>query len=133
MSGQNLINLIVLTGSVFLCGCESMMDTSSNYGQTAEDIVNAADQRLLYKTDGDAEALHWLLRNEIRQGMPLNDVNQILGEDGVRQYDAGWVKNNGSFRIDDEVYKWGPNSKGQSIYLVFRNGNLTNYDPTQFE
>lgn len=135
MRSRNLINWIAMAGIVFLTGCESVMESGANFGRRVTEVekVDASDQRLLYKTDGDAEALNWLLRNEIRQGMPIADVNQILGEDGERQYDAGWVKNNGSFRVDDEVYKWGPDSDGQSIYLVFRNGHLTNYDPSQFE
>jgi hypothetical protein len=130
---RNLINWLALLGITGLLGCESVMETGSGFGRTATADVDPADQRLLYKTDGDAQALRWLLHNEVKQGMPVATVNQVLGEDGVRQYDAGWVKNNGSFRIDDDVYKWGPDADGQAIYLVFRNGNLTNYDASQFE
>ena len=133
MTGRNLTKSLALLGIVGLIGCESMMEAGPGFGRSATESVDPADQRLLYKTDGDAEALRWLLRNEVKQGMPLADVNQVLGEDGIRQYDAGWVKNSGSFRVDDEVYKWGPDADGNSIYLVFRDGHLTNYDASQFE
>ena len=91
-------------------------------------------QRQKYQTDRDPDAMRWLLRHRIHQGMALADVNQILGEDGERERDAGWVKNTGGvYRHDDDVFKWGPDANGRTIYLVFRDDCLTNYDPLQFD
>ena len=56
-----------------------------------------------------------------------------LGEDGQRVYDDRLIKTSGGhYRSGDVTYKWDPDSKGRSIYLVFRENILVNYNPDDF-
>ena len=70
---------------LFGLGCGSVLQ-NAGFGRSATIEIDPADQRLAYQTDGDPQALRWLLRNEVRQGMTIADVNQTLGEDGTIQY-----------------------------------------------
>jgi len=91
------------------------------------------ENRLRYLKDGDPEALRWLLGHRLSTGMPLAEVNRVLGQEGVEQVDDGWIKKqNARYRRSDTTYSWGPNSRGESVYLVFRGDQLVNFDPTEF-
>lgn len=87
-----------------------------------------------FQTDRDPAALDWLLANAIDAGMSLGEVEQILAEEGQRVRDDRWVKTNGGYyRSGDVVYKWNPDSSGRSIYLVFREDKLVNFNPDEFK
>ncbi len=65
--------------------------------------------------------------------MPRGEISQILGEDGERVHDdARFKRNGGHYRENDAIWKWGPDNKGQSLFLAFRDGKLVNFDPDQF-
>jgi hypothetical protein len=91
------------------------------------------EYRTDYQTERDPEALSWLLANRIRQGMGVGEVNEILGQDGTREFDDRKLKaGNPAYRADDITYRWGPDSGGRAVYLLFREDKLLNYDPQQF-
>jgi hypothetical protein len=90
--------------------------------------------RTSYQTDRDPDALRWLLANRITTGMMVADVNNVLGEEGQREFnDRRFKTNDGLYRIGDTVYRWGPDSSGTSLYLVFRNDRLINFEPRDYE
>lgn len=91
------------------------------------------EHRLQYIEKGDPDALRWLLGHRIETGMTLAEVNKVFGQEGVEETDDGWIKkHNSRYRRSDNTYGWGPDSRGESIYLVFRNEQLVNFDPAEF-
>lgn len=91
------------------------------------------EYRLHYLKEGDPAALRWLLGHRLETGMSLAEVNKVFGQEGVEETNDGWIKkHNSRYRRSDETYRWGPDSRGESIYLVFRNEQLVNFDPAEF-
>lgn len=130
-----LLLLLIIAGG----GCEGLGDAGAapgwsflNPGRANEE---EAEQRNRFLTEGDPEAIRWLLRNRVSNGMSLAEVNRVLGQEGVRQYDDGWIKNYSSarFRQGDQVYKWGPDNNAQTYFLVFRDRKLVNFKPGEYE
>ncbi|MFN0196201.1 MAG: hypothetical protein ACKVT0_05615 [Planctomycetaceae bacterium] len=98
------------------------------------DFKLAEKYRERYQETREPDAICWLLAHEIHSGMSLDDVNRTLGENGVREENSSWLTTNGgNYRTDDDVYRWGPDSEGGTIYLVFRENHLVNFDPHEFE
>jgi len=96
-----------------------------------DDRLEEQSYREKFLREKDPEALRWLLENRIHSGMTVGDVDQIIGENGEREYKDRWIKSDGegNYRASDRVYRWGPDNLGRSIYLVFRDGQLVNFDP----
>ena len=94
----------------------------------------AIEMRTEYQQTGSPEAIRGLLARCVEQGMSPGEVSEILGEPGQRVYDDGWITNDGGvYQVGDEAYKWGPDGRGTSYFLVFRDRRLVNFDPAQFE
>lgn len=92
------------------------------------------EHRKRFQLEGDPESIRWLKANRLKQGMPLGDVNQILGMDGTPVSDRRrFIEKNSLYQNSDRLYKWGPDSRGNSHFLVFRNDRLVNYDPKEFQ
>jgi len=81
-----------------------------------------------HRTRGD---LYWLLANRVDTGMTVAEVSVVLGEHGEKEPRGQWVRQ-GDYRIDDEIYRYGPDSGGQSVYLVYREGRLVNHNREDF-
>ena len=89
--------------------------------------------RKQYQIDRDPAAMQWLLANRIEPGMSVANVNQVFGETGEREYNDRQIKTgSGFYRTSDTVYRWGPDNQGRSVYLVFREERLFNFDPNEF-
>lgn len=87
-----------------------------------------------YQTERKQEDIRWLLSNAVEQGMTLDQVNHILGEDGAHEHnDRRFRGNNENFRIDDEFFRFGPDAQGRNYYLAFREKRLVNFNPREFE
>jgi len=100
--------------------------------EISEDEIEHHRER--FQTDRDPEALDWLLANAIDAGMSVNQVEQILAENGQRVFaDRKFKTNGGYYRSGDHVYKWNPDNRGRSIYLIFRDDKLVNYNPDEFK
>ena len=131
---KRMVCIGILTG--FLCGpgCEQFHPSGWSLLSPAAGFEQEEKYRHQFVTEGDSQAVRWLLINRIASGMERTEVNQVLGREGDRQFDDGWIKNNGgTFRQSDKVYKWGPDSEGQSYYLVFRDDHLVNFNPEDYE
>ena len=65
--------------------------------------------------------------------MTVAEVDDVLGEAGQREFEDRKLKaGNPAFRANDKAYRWGPDSSGRAIFLIFRDGKLLNYDPKEF-
>lgn len=127
--------LLLLAG---LCGCESpgwMKSLQDAFGsQSAADYRAEEQYRRKYLANRDPQALNWLLAHRIQSGMSVDDVQQVLGEEAERETNDKWIKpKQGMYRIDDEVYRFGPDHDGRSVYLAFREGRLVNFEPEEFK
>jgi hypothetical protein len=126
---------------VSLClfaGCETLYDAGVPGMERFVDLESKAQEeeqhRKKYLEDKDPEAIRWLLANRIQSGQTLEEVGRIFGEKGIREHNDNWLTTDGiGYRTDDKAYKWGPDREGKSIYLVFREGILVNFDPHEFE
>ena len=90
--------------------------------------------REAFLVDKDPEAMRWLMANRLHSGMTVAQVGLAFGEDGEREYNDRWIKTKGGqYRTGDKAYRWGPDNLGNSMYLVFRENQLVNYDPREYE
>ncbi|WP_417381726.1 hypothetical protein [Gimesia sp.] len=126
--------IMLLAGS----GCETLPEWDSESMATthkAEKRVSQAEEyRTRFQTKRDPKALNWILKNRLYSGMPRNSVEKELGEEGEFQEASKWLKaTGGTFRTSDEAYRWGPDESGRSVYLIFRDDVLVNFDPKDFD
>lgn len=120
-----------------LLGCETFDGIQwpgmAGYSDSKREATTAT-YRERYLSTRDPEHLAWLLRKRLEVGMSLGEVEQILGEQGERQFNDVAYKNSGAgiVRSGDASYKWGPTSDGTSVILFFRDKRLINYDPEEY-
>lgn len=119
-------------------GCErwhSRELPGSGLARDGEAAYRQAERhRKRFQTEKDPAALRWLLEHRIHAGMSLAEVGRALGEEGERVFDDNWLKSDGgNYRADDVAYRWGPDSQGKSVYLVFRDGRLMYFDADELQ
>lgn len=130
-------SLILMMLAGIVSGCESI--PSGNLAKLVFSSDNEMREleekhRKKYQETRDPEARDWLLGNVVASGMTPTELTRILGDEGERVINDGWIKNrSGHYQIDDQVWKYGPDREGQSVFLVFREGKLANFDPNQFQ
>ncbi len=124
---------ILVTGSclsMMFSGCASFPFMSNEQTFTEKEATFRKD----YQTNRSRDALHWLLVNSIEQGMSQKTVNEVLGQEGEHiRADNHLKQGSSSYRRGDKTYRYGPDSAGRSIYLMFRSDKLVNYDAAEFE
>jgi hypothetical protein len=127
---------IILLVALFqvACGCESLTGNQPLFSSPEYDHeAQAESHRSRFLKDREPADMNWLLANVVRSGMSRGEISQTLGEDGKRvRDDARFKRNGGHYRENDTIWKWGPDNKGQSIFLAFRDGKLVNFDPDEF-
>ena len=131
------VALIVLSLS-FIAGCQALNDAGvpglTGFLNTETAVKEEEQHRQKYQESRDSAELGWLLRNRIQSGMSPAEVSKVFGDDGERVRDDEWVKNEGGYyQVGDEVWKWGPARDGKSVFLVFRERQLVNFDPHEFD
>ncbi|MDA0835255.1 MAG: hypothetical protein O2955_17490 [Planctomycetota bacterium] len=130
-----LVGICLLVSNV---GCQSLKikDNRFNCGlfSCKTDRNEAEKRRQTYQSERDPESICWLLAHEVHSGMMLEEVNQVLGENGVREENSQWITTKGgNYRADDVAYRWGPDSEGGTVYLIFREDRLVNFDAATFK
>jgi hypothetical protein len=120
---------LLLAGS--LPGCESV-------GRSGAESKSAAEieevHRAKYQETRSAAALRWLVMHRLENGMTQEQIDRIFGEEGAREYNDQQFKGRGGpYRVDDEMYRYGPDDKGQVYYLGFRDGHLVNFNPREYD
>jgi len=130
--------LTVVCLLLFACGCGTLTgsglpDLNSLFSSESS-VRDEEEYRQRYQKDRDPGDLRWLLANRIESGMAVSEVNRTLGEEGRRVYDDNWIKTGGGYyQSGDKAWKWDPDRNGQSLILVFRDGLLVNFDPSDYE
>lgn len=118
---------------VLASGCDTLDESGvpgmSNFIDRSDERRQLAEMRDQYQRDRSPEALQWLMRHHVRTGMSPSAISEILGEAGQPEPASSPVLKQGAFRQGDAVYRWGPDAESRSIFLVFRNDRLINYDP----
>lgn len=90
-------------------------------------------QQRKFQIDGDPAAFSWLLGHLVDNGMTVAMVNEVIGSEGMREFDdAAMKRNGGNYQQTDVGYKWGPDRNGRSVVLFFREGKLVNFDQSEF-
>ena len=143
MRPRNVISWPIIV-SVFYVGFVASLNVGCNTFDTEQMIASVlpppkvkneevAMHRRRFQQDRISADFRWLLANATRTGMTPKDVGEVLGERGEIVMNDTWIKSSGGhYRASDEVYKWGPDDKGKSVYLVFREDRLVNFDPSEF-
>ena len=127
-----------MTASLAAVGCAAF-DISGIVNAVAThnlkpDAAQQETNRRRYQKERLPAAMQWLMANSIESGMSLSEVNRVFGEEGRREFNDTWIKTNGGhYRSGDKVHKWGPDSGGRTVYLVFRDGHLVNFDSRDYD
>lgn len=121
-----------------IAGCES-----PEWTRSLNDSFAAADQpnpkleeqyREEYAATHSPKSMRWLLSHCVEMGMSYKKVCQIMKEEGAPVTgDKSVLSGGGNYRVGDEVYAFGPDTNGKTVYLVFREDRLVNYDRSEFK
>jgi hypothetical protein len=131
-----LLTLLLIGAGWLVAGCETLPD-----GKLGELVFGSGDRamqleeehRERYQETRKPDDRDWLLGHAVESGMTPTQVTRVLGQEGERVANDAWIKNgDGHYQIDDQAWKWGPDSEGQSVFLVFRDSKLVNFDPHEF-
>ncbi|MDB5387004.1 MAG: hypothetical protein JWM11_2650 [Planctomycetaceae bacterium] len=129
--------ILLLSLSLISVSCETLRapgSTADWFARTSkshEREINAHREKWQSRSDG--KALKWLLATQIGNGMTLDEVNAKLGDIGSREEGTQEFKTKmDGVRIDDVLYRWGPDREGEVFYLVFREGKVVNFDSKRF-
>ena len=121
-----------------LAGCESPEWTRSlndSFSAVEQPGSKTSEQhRQEYVATHDHESMRWLLSHCVEMGMSYRKVCHIMGEDGTLETgDRQLLSGGGNYRVGDEMYAFGPDSKGKTVYLAFREDRLVNYERSEFK
>lgn len=129
----HLVAVLMLIAGVPGCSTIRLPDVDEMLGR-GNTLKEEEQHRRNYQSDRDPADLRWLLANRISSGMSVSEVGRVIGEDGRRLYDDNWIKNGGGYyQTGDEAWKWEQDRNGQSLILVFREGRLVNFDPSDYQ
>lgn len=133
-----LISMFCLAGTVALVvsGCETLQKAGvpglEGYIKAdPEEVAKEERYRDAFIQSSDHEAFYWLLANRIQSGMYKSEIEQVLGQSGEIETDPRYFKKE-THQALDAAYRWGPDSKGNSVVLFFRDGRLSNFNPEDF-
>ncbi len=129
--------LIGIGPFLLISGCEALYEAGvtgmAPFVDFEPRIREEEKHRKEYQEHGSPAALRWLLANRIQAGMSVAEVEKVLGQTATREFNDTWLKTKGGhYRSGDSTYKWGPDSEGRTLYLVFREGKLVNFNPRDY-
>lgn len=121
-----------------IAGCESPEWTRSlndSFSATEKPTPKAEEQhRQEYVATHSHESMRWLLSHCVEMGMSYRKVCHIMGEDGTLETgDRKLMTGGGNYRVGDEMYAFGPDSEGKTVYLAFREDRLVNFERSEFK
>ena len=129
------VTVVVMSFSASGCGsfsARNLPDFDDMFGAKAG-TRDEEQHRQSYQKSRDPEDLRWLLANRISSGMSTSEVGRIIGQEGRRLHNDSWIKKGGGYyQSGDEAWKWEQDRNGQSLILVFREGQLVNFDPADY-
>jgi hypothetical protein len=127
-SGWLSLSLVVGCGSTEQASLTGKLPFVGSRNEISDESV----YRQKFVTERDPAALNWLLRQRIQNEMSVAEVASIFGEAGERRFDdRDYKTNGGNYQTTDVAYQWGPDRKGRTIVLFFREGKLIHFDPSE--
>lgn len=132
-----LVPAVLMLSVVYVSGCGTLgalnfPDLNDLLGSNSQ-VRDEEAHRQNYQRDRDPAERNWLLANRIQNGMAVSEVSRVLGEDGQRVHNDGWIKKGaGHYQSGDKAWKWAADRNSQSLILVFREGLLVNFDPSEY-
>ncbi len=127
---------LVLCLAGLLVGCETLHNAGiPGLEQYVKDevAIAAPEYRERFQVERDPAAFNWLLRHRVRTGMSVGEVSEALGDAGEEFSNSQALKKNANeYQTTDIAYRWGPDSKGRSVILFFRDGKLIQFNPNDF-
>ncbi|MBM81795.1 MAG: hypothetical protein CMJ78_14555 [Planctomycetaceae bacterium] len=139
MSKRSFLAALLAALAPLLAGCESLDAISTDVITRLVPAPPPSDKEIAlhrqrFQQERSSPDVRWLLAKAVDTGMTVADVGEAMGEPGKRVPNDTWIKSSGGhYRSSDEVYKWGPDNRGKSYYLVFRDGRLVNFNPGEFD
>ncbi|WP_010587689.1 hypothetical protein [Schlesneria paludicola] len=85
-----------------------------------------------FSAERNHESLYWLVANNVQNTMSLREVEAAIGEPGEYTTETGRMRSEG-VQSTDNAFTWGPDNEGYSVILFFRDGHLTNFDPSDYD
>lgn len=93
--------------------------------------------RAKYQSTRSSADLEWLMKNRIENGLTQKSVNNILGQKGkpaesgseIAQLGGSTESKKEGETGKDGTYVYGPDDKGRTYRLTFRNSRLVDYNP----
>lgn len=125
----------LLLAAAFCAGCESPSWVRSlNEAFASRPAPPSAreeeEHRREFQATRSRQSRLWLLAHCVDAGMSFDEVSRTLGERGVYEPNANWLREKASgSQVSDDVYSFGPDSEGETLYLFFREKALVNFDP----
>jgi hypothetical protein len=118
-------------------GCETLQNAGvpglERYvRRSPEEAAHERMCREKFLTERDHDALYWLLAHRIGNGMRVRQVEDVLGEPGEHEPDTTRIQSDGLYHTTDLAYRWGPDRRGDSVMLFFRDGYLVNFNPDDY-
>lgn len=112
-----------------LGGCVQVSEWLGGSFDSESKQAEVMRHRQEYLVSRSPEALRWLVSNRLKNGMSKSEVDALIGESGEREFnDKEVLGQGGPYRSDDLVYRWGPDSEGNSYLFVFRDDSLLNVE-----
>lgn len=140
MSNRSLIRFVSGIATLWLAsvyGCQTLHEAGvpglEKYVKRDQVAVETEKRhRQEFVLNHSHESLYWLLSHKVSNGMNLQDVEAVLGGPGEQTNDFDSVNPEGLHQRTDVAYKWGPDKKGCSVVIWFRDGHVANYNPKDY-
>lgn len=136
---RSIHETVSLAGIIFIAGigCQTLHEAGvpglePYLKKDPEKLQAERSHRDKFIQERDHEAFYWLLSHKISNGMHLGEVEDVFGEPGEYTDDYKRLKSDGQTQLTDSAYRWGPDNKGFSAVLFFRDGRLINFDRSHY-
>lgn len=129
--------VLVLSIFVTTLGCQTLHNAGvpgmePYLKQDPEKLAEERSHRDNFAIHRDHESFYWLLSHKVANAMSRSEVEDVFGEAGEYTTDYKRLKSDGLIQTTDSAYRWGPDNKGYSAVLFFRDGRVINYDRNDY-
>jgi hypothetical protein len=97
------------------------------------EIAKEESHREQFAVHRDHKSFYWLLANKVSNGMSLPQVEEEIGEPGEHTTEFNMLKSDGIYQTTDNAYRWGPDNKGFSAIIFFRDNHVVGFNGSDYE
>jgi len=141
MSGRGIILGtvgVVAIALVAILGCQTLHEAGvpglEQYAKVDHEAIEKGRScREKFAVHRDHDSLYWLLAHRIKNGMTLEEVEDVIGESGEYTTDFKIKDTDGTHQTTDSAYKWGPDSTGKSVVIWFRERRVCNFNSKYYQ